>query len=31
MPVLIMKNDDEFERVTFSELLPDSFTADFMK
>ncbi|MCR5690112.1 MAG: phosphopentomutase, partial [Clostridiales bacterium] len=31
MPVLIMKNDDEFERTTFSELLPDSFTSDFMK
>ena len=31
MPVLIMKSDDEFERTTFSELLPDSFTSDFMK
>ena len=31
MPVLIMKNDGEFERTTFSELLPDSFTSDFMK
>ncbi|MBR7032867.1 MAG: phosphopentomutase [Clostridia bacterium] len=31
MPVLIMKNDEEFERTTFSELLPDSFTSDFMK
>ncbi|MBO4217814.1 MAG: cytidine deaminase, partial [Clostridia bacterium] len=31
MPVLIMKNGEEFERSTMAELLPSSFGAEFME